>query len=171
MVVITDIEGFQYKDSPLIIKELCIYDPVSSYLWHTMLPPPNMKLTRETRRHFLQLTSLTHGLHYQYNPYNLKRYHQKLRDAADLIRKLAPDAIFAEGLDKAIRLSQLLNLEIGNLENILPNNSSLRKDYVLPCIPCPYNHIIPINCATVRCQHFGKNFHSLCISLKILSLQ
>lgn len=170
MVVIIDIEGFQYKDSPLIIKELCIYDLVSGYLWHTILPPPNMKRTREIR-HFLQLTTLTHGLHYQYNPYNLKRYRQKLREAGDLIRKLAPDVILAKGLDKANRLSRLLNLEISNLENVLPNNSNLRNDCTLPCAACPYNHIIPINCALIRCQHYGKILCSLSIIPKMLSLQ
>lgn len=171
MVVIIDIEGFQFKDSPLIIKELCIYDLVSGYLWHTILPPPNMKHTAETRQHFLQLTNRTHGLHYRYNPLNLKRYHQKLCEAADLIRKLAPDVIMAKGLDKANRLSQLLNLEIGNLENILPNNDSLRNNYTLPCIACPYNHVIPINCAIVRCQHYGKILHSLYMFPKMLTLQ
>ena len=165
MVVLIDFEGFQHKDSPMIIKELAIYDLTAGYLWHTILPPPPLKINNERRKQFMLLTTTVHGLDYHYNPYNTFKYDRKIKDASSMIRSLNVDQVFAKGLDKANRLSQLLSVRVDNLEDVLPAEfQSSARDKSLPCtVQCPYNHLFHTNCAIVRVQHFAKVLYAMTV--------
>ena len=131
---VIDIEGFRYKNSTFIIKELAVIS--DSYSDHITFGPPKdfHELTLSQQKAYSWVTNFLHGLSWYSGCHSYKFLQQIL---LSITLRLPNTKFFAKGKEKCAILSELLQRKVTNLEDL--NCPSIEKILDIRIKPCSFH--------------------------------
>lgn len=123
---ILDVQGFQFKDSDFVCKEIAILNQATGQLYHHFinLPIPSKWLSEDFRRQVQWTTQNLHGL--DWNSFNFSFL--PLENITNFIQEIVQtNTVFVKGLNKKVWLCNLINNNIVDMDSLgCPNFKKLK---------------------------------------------